>query len=97
MSTQIAVLIMAAAPGIPIALSMNCGFSRVAIKELSHHKQSRQNINLLAREDKFKELFSSSFELEESAALFERSPKHGSLFNKICTEVLNMFNSLTFN
>ena len=79
---------MAAAPGTATALSINCGFCRVAIVELTDYKKCRRAINQVAREEKFSELF-SCFNLDDS--FFATNDKRLSLFQKRCDQVLDMF------
>ena len=78
-----------AAAQLPISLHFNCGFCRVAIKELSNECKYRKNIDIKGREEKFREQFQSALNLEES--LFEKPHKHISLFNRRCDQVLNVF------
>ena len=45
-------------PGPPIALQINCGFARVAIKELT--PSNRRDLNACVRTKQFRELFCMS-------------------------------------
>ncbi len=77
---------------IPVALQMNCGFCRVAIKELSNdHKFQRQKIDIETRENKFQQQFSSFSELDQSSIFNKTNTQRTCLFNRHCNQVLSMF------
>ena len=83
----------AAAAPLPIALQINCGFCRVSIKELSNNsKFKRTNIDIEARERKFREQFLYQLAGESVADMFTTSSSdRTSLFNRHCNVIVNMF------
>ena len=80
---------------VPVSLQINCGFCRVAIKKLSSRKNKfkRAQIDIDAREKKFREQFSTFDELDESCVILTQTEtqRMSRQFNQHCNEVLNMF------
>ena len=73
----------------PISLQINCGYARVAIRELTPSKKSE--LDRSVRATKFQELFSTpSYQLPES--LFQPDDKCRLPFNRKCDPLLEILN-----
>lgn len=71
-------------------LEVNCGFARVAIRELTPKIHGRQSIDTQKRALEFRELFKdcSNYGIENS--YFEQD-KNDSMFNRDCSRILKVF------
>jgi len=76
-----------------ISLVVNCGFVRVAIRSLSETEKGKHHceINKLTRDQKFKELFSSSTSFHLPESYFERLHSRPSSFDRHCKQILGAF------
>ena len=77
-------------PGPPIALQINCGFARVAIKELT--PSNRRDLNACVRTKQFRELFCmSSYKI--TGELFQLDNKGRQPFDRKCDMILDNLKS----
>ena len=78
-----------------VALTVNCGYARTAIHELSSSKRgrSRQNIDKLERTQKFREIFDiPTFNLTEEIFTSPNPIQHHqSSFDRYCEKILDHF------
>ena len=77
-------------PGPPIALQINCGFARVAIKELT--PSNRSNLNELARMEQFRDIFSMLI-FKLNTELFQLDNKGQQPFDRKCDMILESLRS----
>ena len=76
-----------------VALDINCGFARTAIRELTPRNRGPKVIDKAKRVSEFKELFAScpTYGLNES--YFETDGQNSSLFDRDCEKITTYFSS----
>ena len=77
---------------LPIPLRFNCGYARVAVKELLSTEQTGRTIDKPKRAQEFRELFDiPTFGIPDGYFTEKKGKSYGSLFDRHCTRVLSGF------